>query len=217
MNMSGLSLVLLCIAGGLLFSWLLAFKLLSGLGVRFGKLAPCPAALSWLVGNPIRRRYMRPVLGRVGIRPGEVVLELGSGPGTFTVDAARRLTPDGLLIAVDIQPEMIAQVEQRVREAGIAEVETHIADVYNLPLEGESVDRAFLITVLPEVPDQDRALAELRRVLKPDGVLSITEEFLDPHYPFAFKTIKRVEAAGFRLEQRFGSLWLYTVNFRKAH
>jgi len=52
-------------------------------------------------------------------------------------------------------------------------------------------------------------------VLKPDGVLSITEEFADPDYLFPFETTGRVEAAGFSLEQRFGNLWLYTVNFRK--
>jgi ubiquinone/menaquinone biosynthesis C-methylase UbiE len=67
--------------------------------------------------------------------------------------------------------------------------------------------------VLPEIPDQTRALAELRRVLKPGGVLSITEEFLDPDYPFAFETIRRAETAGFSLEQRFGNWWLYTLNF----
>jgi len=78
------------------------------------------------------------------------------------------------------------------------------------------VDRAFLVTVLPEILDQERALAELRRVLKPGGVLSITEEFSDPDYPFLFETVRRVEAAGFRLERRMGNWWVYTVNFCKA-
>ena len=80
------------------------------------------------------------------------------------------------------------------------------------------------VTVLPEIPDQDRTLTELRRVLrspepakgKPGGLLSITEEFPDPDYPFASETIRRVEAAGFSLERRFGNFWLYTVNFRKS-
>jgi ubiquinone/menaquinone biosynthesis C-methylase UbiE len=75
------------------------------------------------------------------------------------------------------------------------------------------VDRAFLVTVLPEIPDQARALAELRRVLKPGGLLSITEEFADPDYPFEFETIRRVEAAGFKLDRRFGNFWVYTLNF----
>ena len=211
----GLLLILLGIIGGLLFFWLFPLKFIARFVHRFGTSAPCPAALSWLVHNPLRRRYMRPILDRVGIQTGECVLELGPGPGAFTVDAARRVGSEGSIIAVDIQPEMIAQVEERVREANLSNVETHVASAYELPLENESIDRAFLVTVLPEIPDQDRALAELWRVIKPGGQLSITEEFIDPDYPLPFETIRRVEAAGFKLAQRFGNLCVYTVNFRR--
>ena len=208
-------LILLGTVAGLIFFWLFPLKLVARLAHRFGTSAPCPAALSWLVHNPLRRRYMRPILDRVGIQAGECVLELGPGPGAFTVDAARRVGSEGWIIAVDIQPEMIAQVEERVREANLSNVETHVASAYELPLENESIDRAFLVTVLPEIPDQNRALTELRRVLKPGGRLSITEEFMDPDYPFPAETIRRVGAAGFELEQRFGGFWVYTINFRR--
>jgi ubiquinone/menaquinone biosynthesis C-methylase UbiE len=215
MKVLELLVILLGTIGGLLFFWLFPLKLIARLAHRFGTSAPCPAALSWLVHNPLRRRYMRPVLDRVDIQPGERVLELGPGPGAFTVDAARRAGPQGRIVAVDIQPEMIAWVEQRVREAGLSNVETHVAGAYELPLENESIDRAFVVTVLPEIPDQNRALAELWRVIKPGGRLSVTEEFMDPDYPFPFETIRRVEAAGFELVQRFGNFWVYTVNFRR--
>jgi ubiquinone/menaquinone biosynthesis C-methylase UbiE len=205
--------IALAIVGGLAFFWLVVLKLISRLAVRLGHSSPCPASFSWLVHNPIRRRYMRPILDRVGLRPGERILELGPGPGAFTVDAARRVGPEGRLVVADIQPEMITQVERRVQAAGLANVEMHVASAYDLPLADASVDRAFLITVLPEIPDRARALAELRRVLKPGGVLSITEEFLDPDYLFAGETIRLVEAAGLRLARRAGNLWLYTLNF----
>jgi ubiquinone/menaquinone biosynthesis C-methylase UbiE len=215
MQVLNASLILLGTVAGLIFFWLFPLKLVARLAHRFGTSAPCPAALSWLVHNPLRRRYMRPILDRVGIQTGECVLELGPGPGAFTVDAARRVGSEGSIIAVDIQPEMIAQVEERVREANLSNVETHVASAYELPLENESIDRAFLVTVLPEIPDQNRALTELRRVLKPGGRLSITEEFMDPDYPFPAETIRRVGAAGFELEQRFGGFWVYTINFRR--
>jgi ubiquinone/menaquinone biosynthesis C-methylase UbiE len=208
--------IVLGVVGGLVFFWLFPLKLFAKLAARFGQSAPCPASLAVLVDNPVRRNYMRPVLDRVGIQPGETVLELGPGPGAFTVDAARRVGPQGRLIAVDIQPEMIVQVEARVRQAGLSNVETHVASAYELPLEDASVDRAFLVTVLPEIPDPVRGLREIGRVLKPGGVFSSTEEFLDPDYPRRQTTIAWARAAGFELAECHGSWWVYTLNFRKA-
>lgn len=209
-------LISLAAVAGLLFFLLVGLKVLTRLAARWGHSAPCPASLGWLVDNPIRRWYMAPILDRVGIRPGERVLELGPGPGAFTVDAARRVRPEGRLIAVDVQPGMIARVEERVARAGLTNVEAHVASACRLPLEDASVDRVFLITVLPEIPDQAAALAELRRVLKVGGVLSITEEFLDPDYPFFGETVRRVEGAGFALDEKLGSFWVYTANFRRG-
>ena len=208
-----LAIILVLSAFGLAFLWLVVFKIVSRVAERLGRSAPCPASLSWIVHNPIRRRYMKPVLERVGIRPGERILELGPGPGAFSLDAARMLGQTGRLVAVDIQPEMIARLERRARKTGLENIETHVAGAYDLPLEDQSVDRVFLVTVLPEIPDRLRALAELRRVLKKGGVLSITEEFLDPDYLFAGETIRLVESAGFRLTRRAGTFWIYTVNF----
>jgi ubiquinone/menaquinone biosynthesis C-methylase UbiE len=213
------ALVLLLLASGLAFSWLVVVRILAKLGGG----EPCPYALAWLVDNPVRRWYMGPVPDRIGIQPGERVLELGPGPGAFTVEAARRTEPGGTLVAVDIQPKMIAAVERKVRAAGLTNVETRVASAYDLPLEDESVDRAFLVTVLPEIRDRGQALVELRRVLrspepaegKLGGVLSITEEFLDPDYPLARTVIRWVEEAGFELAERHGNWWVYTLNFRK--
>ena len=208
---------LLGLSGGLLFWWTIVLKIIVRIADRFGYAVPCPASLlGWMLDNPIRRRYTRPVLDRVGIRPGDIVLELGSGTGVFTVAAAQRVGPQGRFVAVDIQPEMIKRVEQRVRAAGLANVETHTADAYHLPLADGSVDRAFLISVLEEIPDPVRALAELSRVLKPEGILSITAEFMDPDYWFPTETIRQLQMADFALVKRFGNLWCYTLNFRKV-
>ena len=203
--------IILLVTLGLAFFWLVVLRIVAK--VHGGE--PCPYALAWLVDNPLRRRYMAQVLDRVGIQPGERVLELGPGPGAFSVEAARRTDPGGALVAVDIQPRMIAAVKKKAREAGVTNIEPHVASAYDLPLEDESVDRAFLVTVLPEIPDRHRALLELHRVLKPGGVLSITEEFLDPDYPLAQTTVGWAEGAGFELAERHGNWFVYSVNFRK--
>jgi ubiquinone/menaquinone biosynthesis C-methylase UbiE len=202
----------LALTGAVTFIWVVVVRVVA----RFTGGEPCPYALAWLVNNPLRLRYMRATLDRVGIQPGERVLELGPGPGAFTVEAAQRTEPGGRLVAVDIQPRMIAAVEKRVQAAGLTNVETYVASAYELPLEDASVERVFLVTVLPEIPDRQRALAELRRVLKPDGVLSVTEEFLDPDYPRAQTTIRWAQSAGFELVERHGNWWVYTLNFGKV-
>ena len=205
-----LGLAVALLVGGVAFLWLVVFRVVAKLHGG----APCPYSLGWLTDNPLRRRYMSRVLDWVGIRPGERVLELGPGPGAFTVQAAKRTQPGGSLVAVDIQPQMIEAVECRLREAGLTNVETHVASAYELPIEDQSIDRAFLVTVLPEIPDQQRALAEVRRVLKPGGTLSITEEFLDPDYPLARTTVRRAKSAGFKPVARRGNWFLYTLSFR---
>ena len=202
---------------GILFSlaffWMVVLKLI----LRLVKTAPCCAdTVSWVVDNPFRRLYISSLLDWVGIQKGERVLELGPGPGVFTVDAARRLGPQGCLIVVDLQQKMIDKANERIAQAGLANVETYVSGAYELPLENASLDRAFLVAVLSEIPDQSCALSELHRVLKPGGVLSISEELLDPDYPLPSETIRRVEAKGFRLKQRFGNFWLYTLNFEKT-
>jgi ubiquinone/menaquinone biosynthesis C-methylase UbiE len=208
--------ILLSAVGALVFFWVVILRLFSWLGAKLGYSPPCPASVSCLVDNPVRRWYLRHVVERVGVRSGERVLELGPGPGTFTIEAARRTTPRGSVVAVDIQPKMISALESKVREAGLHNVETHVAAAGQLPLDDTSVDRAFLVTVLPEIPDKPLALAELHRVLKPNGILSVTEEFLDPDYPLPQTTVRWASEAGFELVERYGNWWAYTLNFRRS-
>ena len=197
----------------ILFIWFILLKIVARIAARAGRSAPCPAFLARIVDNPFRHRYMRPVLGWIGIQPGEQVLELGPGPGAFTIAAARQTGADGRLFAVDIQPRMIAQVQERVQESGLSNVETHVANAYDLPIAAKSIDRVFLISVLPEIPDQTMALAELHRVLRPEGILSITAEFTDPDYLFARETLRLLEQNSFTLAEKHGNWWRYTMNF----
>jgi ubiquinone/menaquinone biosynthesis C-methylase UbiE len=216
MQLSLLLWILLITLGAIVFFWVVILRLLSWLGAKIGYSPPCPASVSCLVDNPVRRWYLRHVVERVGVRSGERVLELGPGPGTFTIEAARRTEPRGSVVAVDIQPKMISALESRVREAGLHNVEAYTAAAGQLPLDEGSVDRAFMVTVLPEIPDKQLALSELHRVLKPNGILSVTEEFLDPDYPLPQTTIRWATEAGFQLVERHGNWWAYTLNFRRS-
>ena len=183
--------------------------------LRFLAPGPCPYQLAWLLDHPLRREQTRRILDRMGLEPGMRVLELGPGPGALTLDAAERIGPQGRLHCLDVQPQMVARVRERTRRGGVSNVSPCVADGQALPLRDGCFDLAFLVSVLPEIPDQHRALAELRRVLRPGGTLSITEQFPDPDYPLARTTIRRVEKAGFELAERHGNWWCYTVNFQE--
>ncbi len=199
----------------LLFSWLVLFKFVNRLLRRLGCVGPCPSRFSWLLYFRPSRWYRNTVLDWIGLQPGTTVLEIGPGPGTFTVPAAQRIRPGGRLVAIDIQPGMIRKLARRLQEAHATNVLACVADACDLPLPANSVDHVFLIAALPEIPDRGRALAEIHRVLRPTGVLSISEDFLDPDYPFRSETIRLVKGAGYTLYQGFGGVWLYTLNFRK--
>ena len=210
-----LSAILTLILGSLLF-WLFAWKLLVRRRRKFGKTAPCPYRAAWVLDLRLRRWLYGNVLDRVGLRSGMVALEVGAGTGTFAIPAARRVSPGGKVIAVDIQPEMVAKLEKKVQRAGITNVVTYFASAYALPLEDASVDCVFFITVLGEIADPRRALREAHRVLKDGGVISITEEFSDPDYYRPRETVRLIEQAGFEAIPRQGNLWLYTLNGRKT-
>ena len=177
---------------------------------------PIPAAIIRLIDHPLRRRFFSAgkTLDLVGIRPGMQVLELGPGSGFFTLEAARRVGPTGKLYSVDIDPQAIAIVRHKIQN--LTSVEARVGDACELDFPDESLDLAFLAAVLGEIPDPVRALREIHRVLKADGLLSITEMFPDPDYPLRRTVVRWCREAGFKLAEKGGNFFYYTLNFRKA-
>jgi ubiquinone/menaquinone biosynthesis C-methylase UbiE len=197
--------------------WLLLVQTVGRLVRRYWHF-PVPPFVAVFLSSPLRRALQPTdeLVDRAGIGPGMNVLELGPGPGTFTIPAARLVGETGRVVAVDIEPKMIEKLARAAEEAGLANIEPSLADAYNLPAPDSSVDVAFMVTVLAEIPDRQRALAELRRVVKPEGILSISEFLPDPDYPRRSTVIRWCEAAGFELIEEHGGLLSYTLNFRPA-
>jgi ubiquinone/menaquinone biosynthesis C-methylase UbiE len=137
-------------------------------------------------------------------RPRQTVLELGPGTGYYALTVARALAPDGALHIVDLQDEMLEHTMRRAREAGVDNIEPRQADARQLPYEAATFDAAYLVAVLGEIPDQDAALRELHRVLRPGGRLVVGELFGDPHMVTASSLRRRGEVVGLRFERRVG-------------
>ena len=133
--------------------------------------------------NPLRAVFMpaRKTLEHFDLRPGQTVLELGPGPGYYTIEASRIVGPTGRLLCLDLQRGMIERLVARLGDGG-GNVGPLVGDAMRLPLRDGIVDRAFLVTVLGEIPDAAGALAELRRVLSPGGLLAIDETMRDSDY-----------------------------------
>lgn len=182
--------------------------------------SPAPALYGPFLDSRLRRLIQPPaeIVARSGIRPGMRVLEIGCGSGAFTTIVARLVGAAGEVAALDIQPGMLAQLDRKLarpENQDIGNVRLYLSGAYELPFEAERFDAVYMVTVLPEIPDQARALAEVWRVLKPGGILAVSELLLDPDYPLRSTTVRIGAEAGFRPEATMGNLWNYTVRFRK--
>lgn len=143
-----------------------------------------PASQSALLLQPTRRLVHRPreMVAAFGLRSGDRVLELGPGPGYFTSDAAASVGEDGCVVAADLQPAMIEQLTRRLSPGAASRVRALACDATRLPFANAIFDAAFLVTVLGEIPEPSRALAEIERVMRPGGVVSFCEHLGDPDY-----------------------------------
>jgi SAM-dependent methyltransferase len=137
--------------------------------------------------------------------PGERVLEVGPGTGYYTLDAADWIAPGGRLDIFDLQQDMLDHTMRRAGERGLTNIAATRGDARELPYPDASFDAAFLVTVLGEIPDQDAALRELARVLKPGGRLVIGELFGDPHWVSPARLRQRAGAAGLAFNRRSGT------------
>ncbi len=178
---------------------------------------PMPHWAGFLVEGPWRRLLMPAdvTLSRMALGPGMRVVEVGCGTGHLSGDVARRIEPGGMLFCVDIQPEMVDKTLKRVEKQGLHNVLGFAASADKLPFDLYDIDLVFLVHVLGEIPDRLPALREALRVLRPGGVLSITEALIDPHYRFRNDVVKLCRQAGFGPASIEGSLFNYSATFRK--
>jgi len=181
---------------------------------------PAPAFIGRGLDSNIRRWVQPPgkLIERSGIKSGMMVMDLGCGSGAFTPFVARVVGEQGKVYAVDIQPAMLRQLEHKLarpENQDIKNIEMKQASVHELPLEDGTVDLVYMVAVLQEIPDRSRALREISRVLKPGGILAVTEFLPDPDYPWRSTVVKICQREGFILEANLGNLWNYTVRFRK--
>lgn len=179
---------------------------------------PIPEFLVNLIDNPLRHKIQAPQRTAAwhGIEPGNTVLEIGPGSGTYTIAAARLIGREGKLVTIDIEPKVISRLRERIHAEGLTNIDARTADVFDLPFEDNTFDIAYMIAVIGEIPTPERALAEFQRVLKPGGTLAFSELFIDPDYPLP-STLERLAGGnGFRRVGKLGDFFCYTLRFEKV-
>jgi ubiquinone/menaquinone biosynthesis C-methylase UbiE len=214
MAMKIVFIVILCILAFPIF-WVSVAKIVRKL-VHF----PAPAFIGRLLDSGYRRKIQPPsqLIERSGIKKGMHVLDLGCGSGAFTTFLARAVGQKGKVYALDIQADMLKQLENKLSKPennDIKNIKLIESNAYELPFEDNSLDLVNMVTVLQEIPDRNKALHEVKRVLKSGGLLAVTELFPDPDYPWKSTTIKLGEEAGFVVDAVSGNFFNYTVRFRK--
>jgi ubiquinone/menaquinone biosynthesis C-methylase UbiE len=111
----------------------------------------------------------------LGIGDGSVVADLGAGGGWFTIRLARRVGPNGLVYAQDVQPQMIESIARRVQREGLRNVRTVLGRDDDPGLPGETLDAALMVDAYHEVQSRVAFLQNVRRALKPRGRLGIVD------------------------------------------
>jgi len=177
----------------------------------------CPYQFSFILLCPLRSLFLSPrtLAKRLEIREDSTVLEVGPGPGYYSVPLARQL-PHGKLVLADIQPQMLAQAKKRLAKRGQTNVDYYQCDGSQFDLPDNHFDAIFLITVFGEVQHQQEYMTEFFRLMKPGGILSISEIAIgDPHITPINNVQELATHAGFTVDKIYGSRWNYTANFRK--
>jgi SAM-dependent methyltransferase len=155
-----------CCGGGDTIPKAITAKLAGYTDEDFAALPADAVVSSFGCGNP---------LAFSGVRPGDVVLDLGSGAGIDLLLAAKKVGAGGRVIGVDMTDDMIARARENAAAAGLTNVEVRKGIIEELPVEDASVDWVISNCVINLSPEKERVFAEIARVLKPGGRMLVSD------------------------------------------
>lgn len=154
-------------------------------------------------------------LERIGLKPGQRVLEIGAGAGHLLIAAARLVLPGGEAVGLDIRPKVVKHLRAQAVKNGFTNLHAMVGDMTQAHFPPGSFDVVYLYATLGQISDPVAALRECYKALRAGGRLSITEMTPDPLFQPREKVRRLVEEAGFRLSALHGGSQAFTANFIK--
>jgi len=158
----------------------------------------CPWYMAYLFDNPLRPLIHDPVriLGDF-VKPGMTVLDIGCGMGFFSLGMAKMVGPEGKVISLDLQDQMLRVLAGRARRKGLSGIiEGRLITESGFPVD-DSVDFALCFWMVHEVPDQASFFRELGQVLKPGKNTLIAEPSMHVEVAALDETVRIAGAQGF--------------------
>jgi ubiquinone/menaquinone biosynthesis C-methylase UbiE len=119
-------------------------------------------------------------LNAAGLKPGQQVLEVGCGPGHFTIPAAEIVGDEGNVLALDVNPLAVAHVQQKIEDQHVTNAQTLLANAAHTDLSDQSFDLIFVFGVARPIGGMEAIWAEMHRLLKPDGSLAVEGRLQPP-------------------------------------
>lgn len=184
---------------------------------RFSGKGVYPHELAFLLDSPLRKLILpaRRLVDRLHLSKHSLVLEIGPGPGFFSPEVARRI-PEGELVLFDIQREMLAKSRTKLVRTGHMNFHLVQGSADALPFSASTFDVVFLVTVLGEVLNPEACMANIVGVLRPGGVLSLTEQTWDPDALREAELKRMGEAVGLYCMEVSKFKGGFTLNLMKA-
>ena len=198
----------------LFFSAFAALLAAASLGAQTPRRQPEAKEYIKILEDPHRLERLKPteIIRTLGLKPGNVVADIGSGSGVFTRPLARTVMPGGWVYALDIDPELLQHVRTTAEAAGIANITTVYAPEDSPGLPPASLDLALMCDTLHHIEKRQLYLTNLKKCIKPGGrfaIIDFLDDWPENHQSmrFSLEDLDRwVSAAGFVKVDEYNSI-----------
>ncbi len=180
----------------------------------------------WLIRDEREREERCSLmLANLGVKPGMTICDMGCGNGFYALQLAKMVGQDGQILAVDVQPQMLYMLRERMEAGDVDNVTPILGSLHDPHLPEGTVDLALLVDVYHEFSHPEQMLAGLRRSLAPGGLIVLVEfRAEDPKVPIKplhkmskEQILKELPANGFKLVKEFDGLpWQHMMFFGAA-